>query len=84
MVSSASTARKNSPPFSHWIIAVQAGQNKLFNNPLPTIRNSLKKQKSLYEVLTPSIKTPIKIHMGLWELTGHILVGKELREKILE
>ena len=28
-------------------------------NPLPTIRNSLKKQKSLYKVLTPSIKTPI-------------------------
>ena len=29
------------------------------DNPLPTIRNSLKKQKSLYKVLTPSIKTPI-------------------------
>ena len=28
-------------------------------NPLLTIRNSLKKQKSLYKVLTPSIKTPI-------------------------
>ena len=28
-------------------------------NPLPTIRNSLKKQKSLYKVLTPSITTPI-------------------------
>ncbi len=25
-------------------------------NPLPTIGNSLKKQKSLYKVLTPSIK----------------------------
>ncbi len=28
-------------------------------NPLPTIGNSLKKQKSLYKVLTPSIKPPI-------------------------
>ncbi len=27
-------------------------------NPLPTIGNSLKKQKSLYKVLTPSIKPP--------------------------
>ena len=25
----------------------------------PTIRNSLKKQKSMYKVLTPSIKVPI-------------------------
>ncbi len=28
-------------------------------NPLPTIGNSLKKQKSLYKVLMPSIKPPI-------------------------
>ena len=28
-------------------------------NPLPTIRNSLKKLKSLYKVLTPSIKNPV-------------------------
>ncbi len=28
-------------------------------NPLPTIGNSLKKQKSLYKVLTPSINPPI-------------------------
>ncbi len=27
--------------------------------PLPTIGNSLKKQKSLYKVLLPSIKPPI-------------------------
>ncbi len=27
--------------------------------PLPTIGNSLNKQKSLYKVLTPSIKLPI-------------------------
>ncbi len=32
-------------------------------NPLPTIGNSLKKQKSLYKVLTPSIKPPYKF---LW------------------
>ncbi len=30
-------------------------------NPFPTIGNSLKKQKSLYKVLTPSIKPPIII-----------------------
>ncbi len=29
-------------------------------NPLPTIGNSLEKQKSLYEVLMPSIKPPYK------------------------
>ncbi len=28
-------------------------------NPLPTIGNNLKKQKSLYKVLMPSIKLPI-------------------------
>ncbi len=28
-------------------------------NPLPTIGNSLKKQKSLYKVLTPSSKPPM-------------------------
>ncbi len=28
-------------------------------NPLPTLGNSIKKQKSLYKVLTPSIKPPI-------------------------
>ncbi len=32
-------------------------------NPLPTIGNSLKKQKSLYKLLTPSIKPPYKF---LW------------------
>ncbi len=32
-------------------------------NPLPTIGNSLKKQKSLYKVLTPSIRSPYKF---LW------------------
>ncbi len=42
-------------------------------NPLPTIGNSLKKQKSLYKVLTPSIKPPIEILMGLWELMTHIM-----------
>ena len=33
--------------------------NRLFTNPLPTIRNSLNKQKSLYKVLTSNIKTAI-------------------------
>ncbi len=33
-------------------------------NPLPTIGNSLKKQKSLYKVLTPSIKPLYKFFMG--------------------
>ncbi len=40
-------------------------------NPLPTIENSLKQQKSLYKVLTPSIKPPYKF---LWELMTHICV----------
>ncbi len=33
-------------------------------NPLPTIGNSLKKQKLLYKLLTPSIKPPIYGLMG--------------------
>ncbi len=33
--------------------------HKLRINPLPTIGNSLKKQKSLYKVLAPSIKPMI-------------------------
>ncbi len=33
---------------------------KMNCNPLPTIGNGLKKQKSLYKVLTPSIKPPYK------------------------
>ncbi len=37
-------------------------------NPLPTVGNSLTKQKSLYKVLTPGIK-PL---MGLWELMTHM------------
>ncbi len=52
-------------------------------NPLPTIGNSLKKQKSLYKVLTPSIKPPYKF---LWAY-GHIiyasLVGKGLKDIIV-
>ncbi len=49
-------------------------------NPLPTIGNSLKKQKSLYKVLTPSIKPPYKF---LWAYgsswcTYASLVGKGL------
>ncbi len=32
-------------------------------NPLPTIGNGLKKQKSMYKVLTPSIKPPYNL---LW------------------
>ncbi len=36
----------------------------LIVNSLPTIGNSLKKQKSLYKVLTPSIKPTIYILMG--------------------
>ena len=31
---------------------------QLYVNPLPTIRNSLKKHKTLYKVLTPNIKSP--------------------------
>ncbi len=31
-------------------------------NPLPTVGNSLKKQKSLYKVLTPSIKPHINFY----------------------
>ncbi len=34
-------------------------------NSLPLIINSLKKQKTLYKVLTPSIKPPYKF---LWEM----------------
>ncbi len=52
-----------------------------FNRYGPTIGNSLKKQKSLYKVLTPSIKPPYKF---LWAYgsSWHIyasLVGKGLR-----
>ncbi len=39
-------------------VGVGFGRRKLLN-PLPTIGNSLKKQKSLYKVLTPSIKLPV-------------------------
>ncbi len=42
-------------------------------NPLPTIGNSLKKQKSQYKVLTPGINPHIN-SMGLWELMTHICV----------
>ncbi len=58
-------------------IEIVQGQHEytiVFINPLPTIGNSLKKQKSLYKVLTPSIKPPIYILMGLWELMKHICV----------
>ncbi len=37
-------------------------------NPLPTIGNSLKKQESMYKVLTPSIKPPYKF---LWLMGAH-------------
>ncbi len=40
-------------------------------NPLLTIGNSLKKQKTLYKVLMPSINPPYKF---LWELMTHICV----------
>ncbi len=48
-------------------------------NPLPTIGNSLKKQKSLYKVLTPSTKPRINsygvmgahdAHMRHWLVKG--------------
>ncbi len=52
-------------------------------NPLPTIGNSLEKQKTQYKVLTPSIKPPYEF---LWALGAHdtyiyihvyaLLVGK--------
>ncbi len=47
----------------------------LGSNPLPTTENSLKKQKSVYEVLTPSIKPPIQILIGLWVFSGLINFG---------
>ncbi len=48
-------------------------------NPLPTIGNSLKKQKSLYKVLTPSIKPPYKFLWSSWCIYA-LLVGKGLSE----
>ncbi len=46
MVYGADGVAANSLPYGHL-------------SPLPTIGNSLKKQKSLYKVLSPSIKTAI-------------------------
>ncbi len=45
--------------------SVHVAQEQYHINPLPTIGNSLKKQKSLYKVSTPSIKAPIQIYYGL-------------------
>ncbi len=48
----------------------------MYINPLPTIGNSVKKQKSLYKVLMPSIKPPYKF---LWAYGSYAsLVGKGL------
>ncbi len=52
-------------------------------NPLPTIRNSLKKQKSLYKVLSPSIKPPNKFLLAYgssWCIYAS-LVGKGLNSR---
>ncbi len=40
--------------------------NKQSLNPLPTIGNSLKKHKSLYKVLTPSINPPYRSAKVYW------------------
>ncbi len=52
-------------------------------NPLPTIGNSLVKQKSLYKVLTPSIKPRARVNsyglMGAHDVYNYVsLVGKGL------
>ncbi len=44
---------------SKWSLFVNPGLYLYGVNPLPTIGNSLKKQKRLYKVLTPSIKPRI-------------------------
>ncbi len=48
-------------------------------NPLPTIGNSLKKQKSLYKVLTPSIKPPYIYYYGSsWRLYASLVSCTDL------
>ncbi len=48
------------------------GRRRETINPLPTIGNSLKKQKSLYKVLTPSIKPMHHINLyGLMDMGAH-------------
>ncbi len=49
-----------------WLINLLTDVTQSFN-PLPTTGNSLKKQKSMYKVLTPSIK-PYKF---LWLMGAH-------------
>ncbi len=49
--------------------------NGLFCNSLPPIINSLKKQKTLYKVLTPSITPPynfVSVYAYLWAYLGTI------------
>ncbi len=62
----------------HWVCLLTLSTHTILGhsgvNPLPTIGNSLKKQKSLYKVLTPSIKPPIIHFIGLWELMMHICI----------
>ncbi len=43
-----------------------------FFNPIHPIRNSLKKHKSMYIILTPSIKPSIKNPISLWVFSGLI------------
>ncbi len=59
--------------YHHWIQRLMnpAVSDHMYIS-LPPIINSLKKQKTLYKVLTPSIKPPIYILMGLRVSLGTI------------
>ena len=48
-------------------LSSQASSVDIWLNPLPTKANCFRKQESMYKVLTPNIKPPIKILISLWD-----------------